>query len=544
MDAGQVRRSPFRRRSVRGPRFLIMRDHARPTLSRSPPDRFAARSAGATAAPVRLEEATIAQIHAAMKAGRLTCRALVDTYLRRIDAYDKNGPALNAIVDRQSRRARSRPTSSTGGSRSRPRRAAPLHPGDRQGQLRDDRAAERRRLALAQGVRVGQGRVPGQAHQGRRRDRARQVEHGGVRVQPVRDGELAAAGLHAQSVRARSRDRRLERRHRGGRRRQLRRHRSRQRHRQLDPRAVGAPGARRHPLDDGPDEPRGRRPAEPARRHRRADDAHGGGRGRGVPGGRRRGSRRSGDARRRADARSPTTRSRSCATDSRARASACCGRPTSATTTDPEDRRGLHGRGRGPETRRRDDRRSGARRARPTCAGRRAAARAAASSTTSTAISRRTAIACRCRRSRRSSARASSIRRSKRACSRRRTGRRTDPRRRRARRKRTIASAFRAAVAKTMDAAKLDAFVYPTWSNPPRLIGDLNTPHGDNSQVFSPTTGWPGDQRADGLHARHAAGGHDVLRPRLDEPTLIKLAYAYEQATRHRRPPASAPPLR
>jgi Asp-tRNA(Asn)/Glu-tRNA(Gln) amidotransferase A subunit family amidase len=28
------------------------------------------------------------------------------------------------------------------------------------------------------------------------------------------------------------------------------------------------------------------------------------------------------------------------------------------------------------------------------------------------------------------------------------------------------------------------------------------------------------------------------------EPALIKLAYAYEQATRHRHPPASAPPLR
>ena len=49
----------------------------------------------------------------------------------------------------------------------------------------------------------------------------------------------------------------------------------------------------------------------------------------------------------------------------------------------------------------------------------------------------------------------------------------------------------RAAVLKTMDANKLDAFVYPTWSNPPRLIGDLNTPHGDNSQFFSPTTGFP-----------------------------------------------------
>src|ERR1700739_1736879 len=50
---------------------------------------------------------------------------------------------------------------------------------------------------------------------------------------------------------------------------------------------------------------------------------------------------------------------------------------------------------------------------------------------------------------------------------------------------------FREAVLKTMDRLKLDAFVYPTWSNPPRWIGDLNTPAGDNSQVFSPTTGFP-----------------------------------------------------
>jgi Asp-tRNA(Asn)/Glu-tRNA(Gln) amidotransferase A subunit family amidase len=28
------------------------------------------------------------------------------------------------------------------------------------------------------------------------------------------------------------------------------------------------------------------------------------------------------------------------------------------------------------------------------------------------------------------------------------------------------------------------------------------------------------------------------------EPTLIRLAYAYEQATGHRRPPTSTPPLR
>jgi hypothetical protein len=43
-------------------------------------------------------EATISQVHDAMKAGRLTCRELVGHYLKRIEAYDKNGPGINSIV--------------------------------------------------------------------------------------------------------------------------------------------------------------------------------------------------------------------------------------------------------------------------------------------------------------------------------------------------------------------------------------------------------------------------------------------------------------
>lgn len=103
----------------------------------------------------------------------------------------------------------------------------------------------------------------------------------------------------------------------------------------------------------------------------------------------------------------------------------------------------------------------------------------------------------------------------------------------------------REAVLKTMDRLKLDAFVYPTWSNPPRLIGDLNTPHGDNSQFFSPTTGFPainvpmGFTRGDTLPA-----GMTVFGRAWSEPALIKFAYAYEQATHHRRAPVSTPPLR
>jgi len=104
---------------------------------------------------------------------------------------------------------------------------------------------------------------------------------------------------------------------------------------------------------------------------------------------------------------------------------------------------------------------------------------------------------------------------------------------------------FREAVVTSMDKLKLDAYVYPTWSNPPRLIGDLNTPHGDNSQVYAPTTGFPainvpmGYSRGGTLPA-----GMTIFGRAWSEPTLIKFAYAYEQATHHRRPPVSTPPLR
>ena len=43
-------------------------------------------------------ETTIEQVHAAYKSGDLTCRQLVQMYLDRIAAYDKKGPAINAII--------------------------------------------------------------------------------------------------------------------------------------------------------------------------------------------------------------------------------------------------------------------------------------------------------------------------------------------------------------------------------------------------------------------------------------------------------------
>src|SRR5206468_6509967 len=45
--------------------------------------RMLAAQATRSAAPFRVEETTIAEVHAAMRAGTLTCRFLVEQYLRR-----------------------------------------------------------------------------------------------------------------------------------------------------------------------------------------------------------------------------------------------------------------------------------------------------------------------------------------------------------------------------------------------------------------------------------------------------------------------------
>jgi amidase len=100
--------------------------------------------------------------------------------------------------------------------------------------------------------------------------------------------------------------------------------------------------------------------------------------------------------------------------------------------------------------------------------------------------------------------------------------------------------AYGAAVAKAMNDLKLDAFVYPTWSQPPQLIGSVNQREaGDNSQVFSPTSGSP----AINVPMGYTRGGTlpcgmTIFGRAWSEATLIKIGYAYEQATHHRRPPA------
>jgi Asp-tRNA(Asn)/Glu-tRNA(Gln) amidotransferase A subunit family amidase len=95
---------------------------------------------------------------------------------------------------------------------------------------------------------------------------------------------------------------------------------------------------------------------------------------------------------------------------------------------------------------------------------------------------------------------------------------------------------------KAMDDARLDALVYLTW-NPARLIGDLNSPHGNNSNRLSPPTGFPALTVPMGFARGTLPTGLQILGRPWSEPTLFKVAYSYEQSTQHRLPPMSTPLL-
>jgi Asp-tRNA(Asn)/Glu-tRNA(Gln) amidotransferase A subunit family amidase len=106
------------------------------------------------------------------------------------------------------------------------------------------------------------------------------------------------------------------------------------------------------------------------------------------------------------------------------------------------------------------------------------------------------------------------------------------------------AERLRAGLRRVMAEHELDALVHPTWSNPPRLIGDLNTPHGDNSQYLAPHTGFPAITVPMGfVRDGRLPVGLQIIGDAWSEPKLIAIAYAFEQATRHRRPPPTTPPL-
>lgn len=102
---------------------------------------------------------------------------------------------------------------------------------------------------------------------------------------------------------------------------------------------------------------------------------------------------------------------------------------------------------------------------------------------------------------------------------------------------------FLLAVVAAMDAADLDAIIYPSWNNPPRKVGDLESPHGNNSPVIAPHTGQPAITVPMGFTGIGLPLGLQFLARPFDEHKLFQFAFAYEQATQHRRPPGGFGPL-
>jgi amidase len=106
---------------------------------------------------------------------------------------------------------------------------------------------------------------------------------------------------------------------------------------------------------------------------------------------------------------------------------------------------------------------------------------------------------------------------------------------------------LRQAVMTLFAAQKIDALLYPHQR---RLVVPIGEEQVERNGVLSNSTGFPALTFPGGFSRPTAAAplgvpiGLELLGPEWSEPTLFRLAYAFEQHGRLRKPPASTPPLR
>jgi Asp-tRNA(Asn)/Glu-tRNA(Gln) amidotransferase A subunit family amidase len=99
--------------------------------------------------------------------------------------------------------------------------------------------------------------------------------------------------------------------------------------------------------------------------------------------------------------------------------------------------------------------------------------------------------------------------------------------------------AFLRDVVAAMDRAAVDVVAYPSWTNPPALLERaVEDYRGDNSQLIAPATGLPAVSVPMGFSSGRLPAGLQLLGRPFSEALLLALSYAYEQHTRHARPPA------
>jgi Asp-tRNA(Asn)/Glu-tRNA(Gln) amidotransferase A subunit family amidase len=102
---------------------------------------------------------------------------------------------------------------------------------------------------------------------------------------------------------------------------------------------------------------------------------------------------------------------------------------------------------------------------------------------------------------------------------------------------------MRASYCNAMERQRIDALLLPVAAFPPQLNGDRNvTPAGATTWIASGLH-WPAAVVPMGYTYEDLPSGLQFIARPWQEPLLIGLAYAYEQATHHRKPPATVPAL-
>jgi Asp-tRNA(Asn)/Glu-tRNA(Gln) amidotransferase A subunit family amidase len=103
---------------------------------------------------------------------------------------------------------------------------------------------------------------------------------------------------------------------------------------------------------------------------------------------------------------------------------------------------------------------------------------------------------------------------------------------------------YRDAFGAAMDAARVVALVFPVWTFPPKINGDRGqTPQGELTFIGSATQ-WPVVVVPMGFVDENLPIGFQFFGRPWAEGQLIRLAYAYEQISHHRRVPPTTPPLK
>lgn len=94
-----------------------------------------------------------------------------------------------------------------------------------------------------------------------------------------------------------------------------------------------------------------------------------------------------------------------------------------------------------------------------------------------------------------------------------------------------------------MTAQRIDAVIFPVWAQLPVLNGNRNTTPGGTLTFVASALQWPAISVPMGWLEADLPAGLQILAPAWEESRLIAYAFAYEQATQHRRSPATTPPL-